>query len=433
MNKFTNLLAKEIRELITKQLIFSLVFTFVLFYFIGQIAKSEARRAAAPQKIAALDLDGSDVSRNLLQSLATKSYKRAAVYLIEPAPGKTREAAVEALRKSSTNFLLVIPAGFGESVARFEAKPVETFTFMKSFSIAASRNSAVFTAVLSYLNSIMSDEYLKQKIAGIAPENLKNPIKSKDFVIIKDRMEEGSASDITGFVFSQSFFIPIILMMIIIYSAQMVISAIAMEKQNKTLETLLTVPIRRTSIVTAKMLAAGLVGLLSAAIYMLGFRFYMGGLMGNMAARSDMSQIIRKLGLTMDAKAYIILGVSLFFAILCALAMATILGVLAEDFRSAQSLVMPMVFLVLIPYLISFIADFRTLSLPIKIIVLAIPFSHPFLAVQNIMLGNYQSVLLGILYMLVVFVILVVAAARIFSTDKVLTMKLRWGRKKVVL
>ncbi len=433
MKKFTNLLAKEIRELITKQLILSLVFTFVLFYFIGQLARSEAQKATAPQKIAALDLDGSDVSRSLLRSLGTKSYKRAAVYLIEPAPGKTREAAVEALRKSSMNFLLVIPAGFGESVARFEAKPVETFTFMRSFSLSASRNSAVFTAVLSALNNYMSDEYLKQKIAGIAPESLKNPIKSKDFVIIKDRMAEGSASDITGFVFSQSVFIPVILMMIIIYSAQMVISAIAMEKQNKTLETLLTVPIRRTSIVTAKMLAAGLVGLLSAAIYMVGFRFYMKGITGGMTVSSNAAQVIQKLGLAMDAKALLILGVSLFFAILCALAMATILGVLAEDFRSAQSLVMPMVFLVLIPYFISFFADFRTLSLPVKLFVLAIPFSHPFLALQNIVLGNYRAVGLGILYMLVVFVVLVIVAARIFSTDRVLTMKLRWGRKKVVL
>jgi ABC-2 type transport system permease protein len=427
MKKFTNLLAKEIRELITKQLILSLVFTFVLFYFIGQLARSEAQRAAAPQKIAALDLDGSDVSRNLLNSLRTLNYQ------IEPAKEKNKEATIEALRKSSTNFLLVIPPGFGESVARFEARPVETFTFMRSFSLSASRNSAVFKAVLSALNNYMSDEYLKQKIAGIAPENLKNPIKSRDFVIIKDRMAEGSASDITGFVFSQSVFIPVILMMIIIYSAQMVISAIAMEKQNKTLETLLTVPIRRTSIVTAKMLAAGLVGLLSAAIYMLAFRFYMKGLTGDMAASSDVSQIIRKLGLTMDAKAFVILGISLFFAILCALAMATILGVLAEDFRSAQSLVMPMVFLVLIPYFISFLSDFRTLSLPVKIFVLAIPFSHPFLATQSIILEDYRTVVFGILYMAALFVVLVVIAARIFSTDRVLTMKLRWGRKKVVL
>jgi len=427
MKKFLNLLTKEIRELMTLQLVISLVFTFVLFYFIGQLAKSEADRAAAPQKIAALDLDGSDISRGLLQNL------RSLNYVIEPAAGADREAAVEGVRRSDKNFLLVIPPGFGEAVSRFETREVETYTFMRSFAMSAVRNSAVFRAVISALNRYLSDEFLKKRISEIPPENLKNPIKSKDFVIIKDRQAEGSAGDIAGFVFGQSIFVPIILMMIIIYSSQMVISAIAMEKQNKTLETLLTVPIRRSSIVTAKMLASGLVGLLSAVIYMLGFRFYMRGFTGDMTSGAEVSQVIKDLGLVLDARGYAILGVSLFFAILCALALAIILGVLAEDFRSAQSLVMPVVFLVLIPYFISFFSDIKALSLPVKIFILAIPFSHPFLAMQNILLENYQAVALGILYMVVVFIVLVGLAARIFSTDRVLTMKLRWGRKKVVL
>ncbi len=427
MKNFFNLLAKEIRELITLQLIGSLVFTFVLFYFIGQLAKSEAEKAAAPQKIAALDLDRSEVSQGLLQSLRT------ARYIIEPSSARTSEEAVESVRRSGTNFLLVIPQGFGQAVSRFETREVETYTFMRSFSMSATRNSAVFKAVLAALNQYMSDAYLKQRIADIPPQNLKNPIKSRDFVVIKDRQAEGSAEAIAGFVFGQSIFVPIILMMIIIYSSQMVISAIAMEKQNKTLETLLTVPIRRSSIVTAKMLGSGLVGLLSAVIYMLGFRFYMKGFTGDMTARGDVSQVIENLGLVLDAKGYLILGVSLFFAILCALALAIILGVLAEDFRSAQSLIMPVVFLVLIPYFISFFSDVKALSLPVKIFILAIPFSHPFLATSNILMENYQSVALGILYMAAVFALLVGLAARIFSTDRVLTMKLRWGRKKLVL
>ncbi|MBM3296657.1 MAG: ABC transporter permease [Candidatus Aminicenantes bacterium] len=427
MKKFFNLLSKEIRELVTLQLVGSLVFTFVLFYFIGQLARTEAARASAPQKIAALDLDRSDVSRGLLDSL------RSVNYLIEPASGSDKEAAVEAVRRSAVNFLLVIPPGFGQAVSRFETREVETYTFMRSFSMSATRNAAVFRSVVAALNKYMSDAYLKQRIAEIPPENLKNPIKSRDFVIIKDRQAQGSAGDIAGFVFGQSIFVPIILMMIIIYSSQMVISAIAMEKQNKTLETLLTVPIRRSSIVTAKMLASGLVGLLSAAIYMAGFRFYMRGFTGDMQAGAEVSQVIEKLGLVLDAQGYIILGVSLFFAILCALALAIILGVMAEDFRSAQSLIMPVVFLVLIPYFISFFSDFGALSLPVKLFILAIPFSHPFLATQNILLENYQAVALGILYMVGVFALLVWLAARIFSTDRVLTMKLRWGRKKVVL
>jgi ABC-2 type transport system permease protein len=89
--------------------------------------------------------------------------------------------------------------------------------------------------------------------------------------------------------------------------------------------------------------------------------------------------------------------------------------------------------MILFPYLLSFFADFQTLPLPVKLLIYAIPFSHPFLATPNIMLGHYSAVLYGILYMAVVFFVLVFIAARIFSTDRVLTMKLHFGKKKVVL
>jgi ABC-2 type transport system permease protein len=77
--------------------------------------------------------------------------------------------------------------------------------------------------------------------------------------------------------------------------------------------------------------------------------------------------------------------------------------------------------------------DFQTLPLPAKLLIMAIPFSHPFMATPNIMLGHLSTVVYGILYEFVVFIVLVVIAARIFSTDRVLTMKLKWGKKKVVL
>jgi ABC-2 type transport system permease protein len=152
-----------------------------------------------------------------------------------------------------------------------------------------------------------------------------------------------------------------------------------------------------------------------------------------MRSGANVSQVVQNLGLVLNAKGFVILGVMLFLAILCALALAIILGVLAEDFRSAQSLIMPLMFLVLIPYFISFFGDLKSMSLPVKILLLAIPFSHPFLATQNLLLENYAPVVFGILYMTVVFVALVILAGRIFSSDKVLTMKLRLGKKKIVL
>ena len=429
MKKFANLLKKEIKELVTIQLVISLAFTILIFNFIGRISRKEVQKAIGVQTISALDLDNSTASRGLFKGLESARFK------IQRIEGKTREEAIDLTRTSDSKLLLIIPGGFGDSLRDFKPSEIETYSYMRSFSLIGARGQVVVRGVISALNDVLSDNFLKDKLPGVDPGSLKNPIKSKDFVIVKDRMAEGSANQIAGLVSSQSILIPVILMMIIIYSSQMVISAVAMEKQNKTLETLLTVPIRRTSIITAKMFAAGLVGLLSAGIYMFGFKSFVGGI-GDQAVQAGApggAAIMRQLGLYFSTSGYLILGAALFLAILVALALAMILGVLAEDFRSAQNMMMPLMFMVMIPYFISLFADINTVSLPAKIFILAIPFSHPFLVSQNLYLGNYGMIFGGLAYMLVVFVVLVVFAARVFSTDRILTMKLRFGKKRATV
>jgi ABC-2 type transport system permease protein len=427
MKRFTNLLKKEIKELVTKQLIISLAFTIILFNFIGQVSKKEVQKAIGVQTISALDEDGSAASQALLKGLESARFK------ILDQSGKTKEQALETARAGESKLLLVIPAGFGDSLRNLQPETIETYSFMRSFSLIGARGQVVVRGVISALNEVLSNNFLKEKLPDLDPQSLKNPIKSKDFVVVRDRVAEGSANMIAGMISQQSLLIPVVLMMIVMYSSQMVISAVAMEKQNKTLETLLTVPIKRTSIITAKMLAAGLVGLISAGVYMFGFRGFIGGI-GEEAAQAGAQAggvtMMRQLGLYFDTTGYIILGLSLFLAILVALALAMILGVLAEDFRSAQNMIMPLMFMVMIPYFISLFADMNTIALPIKIFILAIPFSHPFLVSQNLYLGNYGMIAGGLAYMFVIFVVLVIFAARVFSTDKILTMKLRFGKKK---
>jgi ABC-2 type transport system permease protein len=429
MKRFLNLLKKEIKELVNVQLVVSLAFTLLLFNFVGQMSRKEVQKAIGVQTISALDLDGSVSSQAILAGLESARFK------IERIAGKSKEQAIDIARGGESKLLLIIPSGFGDSLKDLKPSPIETYSYMRSFSLIGARGSAIVRGVISALNNVLSDSFLKEKLPGLDPASLKNPIKSKDFVIVNERMAEASAADVAGMVTSQSLLIPVVLMMIVIYSSQMVISAVAMEKQDKTLETLLTVPIKRTSIITAKMLAAGLVGLLSAGIYMFGFKGFMGGIGGDelKAAASQGGAVMRQLGLYFDTSGYFILGASLFLAILVALALAMILGVLAEDFRSAQSMLMPLMFMVMIPYFISLFADINTISLPIKIFILAIPFSHPFLVSQNLYLGNYGMIFGGLAYMLVVFTVLVVFAARIFSTDRILTMKLRFGKKKTAI
>jgi len=426
MKKFANLLKKEIKELVTKQLVFTLLFMVILYNFIGQVSKKEVQKMVGVQTISALDEDASPGSQALLKGLESARFK------IIDQSGKTKEQAIEAAKANESKLLLVIPKGFGDSLTELKPSQVETYQFMRTFSLIGARGQVVVDGVISALNNVLSNNFLKEKLPGFDPQSLKNPISHRDFVIVRDHMAEGSAMQVAGMMSQQSMLIPIVLMMIVIYSSQMVISAIAMEKQNKTLETLLTVPIKRTSIITAKMLAAGLVGLISAGVYMFAFKGFVGGMTSDIAkgAQAGGGALMRQLGLTFSTTGYIVLGLALFLAILVALALAMILGVLAEDFRSAQTMIMPLIFLVMIPYFISLFADMSSLSLPAKILILAIPFSHPFLVSQNLYLGNWGMIAFGLGYMFVIFVVLTIFAARIFSTDKILTMKLRLGKKK---
>ena len=429
MKKFANLLKKEIKELVTKQLIFTLLFMVILYNFIGQVSKKEVQKIVGIQTISALDEDGSSGSQDLLKKLASFNYK------IIDQSGKTKEQALESAKTNDSKLLVVIPKGFGDSLAALKPSPIETYSFMRSFSLIGTRGQIIVDRVIADMNDVQSNNFLKEKLPDFDPKSLKNPIKSKDFIVVRNHVAQGSANQVAGLMSQQSMLIPIVLMMIVIYSSQMVISAIAMEKQNKTLETLLTVPIKRTSIITAKMLAAGLVGLISAGVYMFAFKGFVGGMTGDIAkagAQAGGGALMRQLGLTFNTTGYIVLGVAMFLAILVALALAMILGVLAEDFRSAQTMVMPLIFLVMIPYFISLFADMNSLSLPVKILILAIPFTHPFLVSQNLYLGNWGMIAFGLGYMFVVFVVLTIFAARIFSTDKILTMKLRLGKKKAI-
>lgn len=427
MKNFSHLLIKEIKELVNKQLVISLVFMLVIFNFIGNVTKSEIKKAMAKQKIAVLDLDKSEISKNIIGAL------NMANFIIEEKSGE-KEQVVKEVRSSGLDLLVVIPAGFGQEVSNFRPGEVETYSYLKGISMTGSRKSEIVKALLQTTNEFLSNEYLKKKLPDLDPKLLKSPIKSREFVVVRDRMAEGSTSAVIGSLYAQSFILPVILMMIIMYSSQRVITAIAMEKQNKTLETLLTVPISRTAVVMAKMLAAGIVGLLSAAIYMYGFRNAFSFNTGDIAkAMSGVAPILKQLGLTITTQGYALFGISLFLTILVALSLATILGVLAEDYRTAQSLTVPLVFLVLVPYFISLFADINTMSLPAKILVLAIPFSHPFFAVQNIMFGHLNMLWFGIVYNFLFMVVMLYWTTKIFSTDRVLTMKLKWGRRKVVL
>lgn len=432
MRKFLVLTKKEVRELLTPQMLAPLLITVLIFVFIGRVVGGEARKAQAKQAISVLDLDNTKTSRSMLKILSGSKFK------VELYQKEDIRSTIERTKERKGSVVLVIPRGFESGLKDSKPRQIETYTIVRNFSFLGARNTGSVKVALVVINDFLSNQLILASAPGSIPQELKNPVKVKDHVIVGRKMAAVSPEQVMGFVTSQTTFIPIVLFIVIVFAAQMVATAIATEKENKTLETLLSTPISRSALVTAKMVAAGLIALLTAVVYMFSFRYYMTGLSGSAVtglggnlggpAGASMGDAVKELGLVLSPASYAVLGLSLFFGILCALAIAIILGAFAEEVKSIQALIAPLMIVVLIPYLLVMFLDISTLSPLLKYLVLVIPFSHPFLAAPNLFLRNYPAVFYGIVYEAAFFAVFVYIAGRIFSSDRILTMKLRLKR-----
>ena len=92
-------------------------------------------------------------------------------------------------------------------------------------------------------------------------------------------------------------------------------------------------------------------------------------------------------------------------------------------------MIMPLMIMAMVPYIISMMADINTLPMALRVVVYAIPFTHTFSAMNNLMFGNTAIFFGGLAYQFVVFVICLFFALKLFNSDKILTASLNFGQK----
>ncbi len=426
MKKFFVLLSKELKELLTPQMILPLVISILIFAFIGQIVGTESKKISREKTfIGVVDQSKSPITKTVFKMLEEQDFK---LRYYDSAP----EIALKQEKEKGGAYLIVIPADFEEKLFEGKQATVRIYSSLSSFSFMSIEKIQKIRAVLTSLNEIVSTSLMEEivKTAGSNHkiEFLKNPVKLEEFVEIGRIKTKGNPETVIAFVSAQGTFIPIIMTVVIVISSQAVATAIAAEKENKTLETLLTTPVSRKAIALSKMMASGLIALFAAVLYLFGFRYYMNSL--NMAPANTQMQIkISELPLQSFLKLsvfdYFLLGLLIFMSILVALAIAIILGAFTDSVKSVQAVITPLMVMVLIPYMLVLFVDINNISSPLKAIVYAIPFSHTFLAMQNLFFSKYQIIMFGILYQFMLFLILFTFVNRIFNSDRILTMKLK--------
>lgn len=430
--KFFNLLKKELSELITAQTIVSLVAISLLLVFMGNLMKDTIKEAVENEYTITLsDRDDTEFTKQLAKVLE----KSGATLKTVSTSGDDYSAI---LKDADTESLVIIPEGFTEKIEKGERPELISVAGMKS-AAAMSNVTNGNTGAVQLISECISSMVASQ--AGLSAEQvalMDNPVAVTEQTVVKDKSAPVSSMNIMSSIMTKNMILPVIVFILIMFTSNMLMGAISNEKIDKTLETLLSAPVSRTAILGAKMLAAAIMALLNAVVYMFGFSAFMSGATDSVSEELSgqligeyisVDEALERLGLTLGAADYILIGAQLFLTIMICLSVSLMLGALVNDTKQSQTMMMPMMIMAMVPYLISMLSDINTLPTAVRLIVYAIPFTHTFSAVNNIMFGNMTVFFGGLVYQFAVFIICMFFALRLFNSDKILTASLNFGQK----
>ena len=432
--RFGNLLKKELGELITKQAIISMVFILVIFVFMGQIMGKAMEESFDTSTITLCNRDNTEFT-NLLLDAITADGSTSINYVDIQGDDYASE-----LKRLDIKNAVIIPEGYADSVLK-EQKPADII-FVSTVStggFSSTMSSISASDVISVIQNETTDEILL-KTYGLSDEEVarvKEPTALVEYAVSGGKTAKISASSLQAVLMMQSMIAPFVIFFLLLMAAQMIMTAISTEKIDKTLETLLSTPVSRMTVLMAKMTAAVISALMNAVVMMIGFVCYMSGMMGNLtneitdsvnsaAAVSDttvsVAQAMSDLGLVLSPVSYILFGLQLFFTVAIGLAISLILGAMATDVKSVQTLTMPIMIAVMIPFFITMFLDYSEMSAGFKAVMFIIPFTHSYTALTNLMNGDMIMFWAGLAYQVVFFAVCMFLAVRMFTTDRLFTM-----------
>ncbi len=426
MSHLFNITKKELKELITPGSMASLVVMVILLMAVGSLIGSEVDDISTPSNIGLINGDDGEWSDFAVDSvygfyeqMYGLTYEEAKEYVrILDVPYNDSDAIYNIMTENGLSTAFSIAPGFTNDINADIQGSISEYYVFENKGLMGSTSSTISSTIITWISSSISNELISEIADPGSANFIQYPVKSSaPNTFIKGEVHSGvTPMEISSAVMSQTLMVPIIIMIVIMMIGSIVISSMGNEKENKTLETLLTMPVKRTTIVSGKLLASAIVGLIYGIGYMIGMMFYMGGLAGPMGGGN-----IADYGLGLGLIDWVVIGVMIFLAIFCALGLCMILGAFAKNYKAAQTMTLPIGALAMIPMFVTMFTSFESLPAIMQGVMFAIPFTHPMMVMNNLMFGNIELVLGGLAYLLIFTVITIMVTVRIYKSDILLT------------
>lgn len=411
MSALTNIIRKEIKELLTPATILPIVILTLVFGSIGGTIGGLEEEIQQQPVIGLINEENStyaNFAANILYNNADVVFNGTSLTDLEQ--------GIQTVKDHNGAALLIIPKNFTSNIEQGTQAIINVEWIVEGVGILDTIPSSAVEGLIGTIRYQISKQLVEDMNQTENATLVLYPLIKQETTNLKGKTYEGiSPGEITGLLSTQSSTTPIVIMMIIIIAGGMVISSMALEKENKTLETLLTLPVRRVSIVTGKIIASALVGLLLAVIYMFGIGYYM------QSFQFDMPSTGSTFSLALSNLDLLLVGISLFLTLVAGLSLCMLLGTMAKNYKSAQTLTAPVTMMAIFPMLLTMFTDFETLPLALKALVFAIPFSHPMMASKALLFDNYTLVFAGIAYVALFAIAIIAVVIWVFTTDRLIT------------
>lgn len=439
-NALINIIKKELKEIIRDPRLFLtmillpiLIMPIMGIAFQGLISQA-GEGVKGGIKIAVINLDEGNVSEAIINSpkfnIILDNLNISMILLNDLGINSISDAIDYLVNNGSIKALVVFPENFTYCVSNQLVITISVYYFIERSNPSSiiAITSKVFTFV-----QLLKQEISTYVILNIDPNAnpifIRDPISLEFNSVYEGKVIRAPPSLIMQTFFMQALMMPIAVMMLLSIAIQFAATSVASEKEQKTLEILLTMPIDRETILFGKLTGSILIAILGTIGYAIGFQFYIQSVTSPIGGE-EVQIKLSEIGLSIDPLGFALIATSLFLSLLAILALVMILASFAEDVRTAQSLTGIILFPVM---LVGFLAIFAmTLGVPTvwMQIMLFIPFTSPMITPIYIISKQYLIVIISLIAILIETIIAIKIAAKFYSSEIILSAKLKLRRRK---
>lgn len=412
-HNFKILLWKELLDLSRdyKTIATSLLLPLIFFPLLGLL--SLALITHQPVNIAVVDLDRDHIHNNLLNlSFSSMDLVDRLVNELRRYRFNVYEANDSSvLYNSSIDLIIIIPKGFTYNLSSLNSTAYVEI-YRRANVQASARAEALARAIINRYSSIVSREKVEAiiRVTGLNASStaILYPISTKTQLVTVSGKEVGAEEELRG-MFAR--ILVLALSVVITPATSFIVDGIIGERERKTIEMILSLPLSVSLIIYSKLVAATMLGLLTAIADALGFVAYI--VLTTMALGGN-------IWIPIDPVLLFLHSVVAFFTILVTISIALPFITRTRSIRSASNIASGIAIIGTIVFFTGFIVDYSRLPTNIKSVLYFIPYTHSILSIQYYVVGYTFNALTHLLVLIILSLVLLILSSKILNTEKML-------------